>query len=182
MRPLKHAAESSRPVGGALTASGPCRHLRHRREGRVRTERKMRERLQVWGAFVYVDGPGADDGGHEVSARSAATCTSSSGRASWFHDRGSGEGLTQRVGGPEIRRGHWTGRRLWQVGLHRRVRSLQPDARPVGPSVILEAKPQGGETSGHACPAASETPADPATYQTNAGVVKFDAKAVTRRS
>ncbi len=47
--------------------------------------------------------------------------------------------------------------------------------RPVGPSVILEVSPSGGESADLRVRPASEAPANPATYQTNIGVIKLDA-------
>jgi hypothetical protein len=130
------------------------------------------ERLQVWGAFAYVDG----------DTRSGLSVSPAKRGYLYFKLRSSIPGFTTE---PQVKAilnewadlkavagtGQAVGFGKW--GYIAGFGSLQPDARPVAPSVILEDKPQGGERADMRVRSASETPAAPATYQTNAGVVKL---------
>jgi hypothetical protein len=132
------------------------------------------ERLRVWGAFMYVEGDGVTTRGLEVSGakrgylyfklRSAypGFTTESQVKATLneWADLKAVAGTGQAVGF-----GKW--------GYIAGFGSLQPDARPTAPAVILEGKPQGGERADLRVRPTSETPADPVTYQTNVGVVKL---------
>jgi hypothetical protein len=52
---------------------------------------------------------------------------------------------------------------------------LEPDAAPRAPAVILESTPRGGTMTDLRVRPATEPPTSPATYQTNAGMIKLDA-------
>jgi len=136
------------------------------------------ERIQVWGAFAYADSA------PNVRMEHPAGLTVSPAKRGYlyFKLRSAYPGFTTEADVKAIKN-EWadlkavagTGQAVafGKWGYIAGFGSLQPDARPVAPSVILEAKPQGGETADMRVRPASETPANPATYQTNAGVVKL---------
>lgn len=157
-----------------LTASGPLGIYGIVEKVVFEPNETAPERLQVWGAFMYVEGDGATTRGLEVSGakrgylyfklKSAypGFTTESQVKATLneWADLKAVAGTGQAVGF-----GKW--------GYIAGFGSLQPDARPVGSSVILEDKPQGGERADMRVRSASEAPANPVTYQTNLGVVKL---------
>lgn len=127
------------------------------------------DRVQVWGAFTYVDGgteralgtsdakrgflyfrlPPADAGETQLTAV----------RTEW-RDLKSVAGTGQAVGF-----GSW--------GYIGAFSGLTPDARTASPPYILEMRPGGGDLTDMRVRPASETPANPAVYRTNTGVVKL---------
>ena len=134
------------------------------------------ERLQVWGAFMYMDGDGVTTAGTVVSTAKrgylyfklrsayAGFTSESQARAS----RNEWADLKALAGtGQAVGFGKW--------GYIARFDRLQPDVRPVSPSLIFEDRPQGGDHADMSVRPAAETPANPVTYQTNIGVVKLDA-------
>jgi len=132
------------------------------------------ERLQVWGVFAYADIQESGDGlgispakrGYlyfKIRSASPGFTTDKQVEAiknEWL-DLKSVAGTGQAVGF-----GKW--------GYIAGFASLQPDATPGSPAVILEATPRGGATTDLRVRPATEPPASPATYQTNAGVIKLD--------
>jgi len=128
------------------------------------------ERVQVWGAFAYVDGA-TNAGAVSKASRGylyfrlpdlvgAKDATYIANVKREWADLKSVAGTGQAVGF-----GRW--------GYIAGFGSLQPDQRPNPPSVILHDVPRGGATSDLRVRPASEAPAAPAVYQTNIGVVKL---------
>ena len=130
------------------------------------------ERVQVWGAFAYVDGNNPQ-----------GTVVSNARRGYlYFKLPTLMPGFTDQTQIDNVKR-EWTdlkavagtgqavgfGRWLYIAGFG----SLQPDARPVAPSVILENVPRGGSQIDLRVRPESEAPSAPATYQTNTGIVKL---------
>jgi hypothetical protein len=177
MRPLKFAVGMLVLLGAvSISASGPVGIYGIIDKVVFEPNEQNAERLQVWGAFAYVDGPGPEETGMIISPakrgylyfkmRSAYPGFTSEGqikasRIEWA-DLKAVAGTGQAVGF-----GRW--------GYIAGFSQLRPDARPVAPSVILEGKPSGGETADLRVRPASEAPANPVTYQTNIGVIKLDA-------
>lgn len=128
------------------------------------------ERVQVWGAFVYVDRAGDREVGYSEAKRGYLYFTLPR--------------YTQREDEHEIVRREWndlkavggTGQTVgfgaW--GYIGGFTGLQPDRGPGrGVPYILERARQGGTTTDLRVRPASEPPAGPASYQTNIGVVKL---------
>lgn len=130
------------------------------------------ERVQVWGAFAYVDGNNPQ-----------GTVVSNARRGYlYFKLPTLMPGFTDQTQIDNVKR-EWTdlkavagtgqavgfGRWLYIAGFG----SLQPDVRPVAPSVILENVPRGGSQIDLRVRPESEAPSAPATYQTNTGIVKL---------
>lgn len=126
------------------------------------------QRVQVWGAFAYVDG---GDGGSVSAARRgylyftlpqrvAATPRQVELIRREWADLKAVAGTGQAVGF-----GRW-GYVGWFGG-------LSPDTLNVGPPYALERAPQGGAQTDLRVRPASERPANPAAYETNTGVVKL---------
>jgi hypothetical protein len=126
------------------------------------------ERVQVWGAFVYADGGQAAE-------------TSPVGRG-YLYFRLPSASLV-RPGELDLVQREWqdlksvagTGQAVafGQWGYIGGFSGLRPDASRTNPSYILERAPQGGAQTDLRVRPASEPPARPAAYQTNAGVVKL---------
>jgi hypothetical protein len=132
------------------------------------------ERVQVWGAFAYVDGGASSPLGVSRAVRGYL----------YFKLRSASPGFTSDAQVANTRRewadlkavagtGQAVGFGRW--GYIAGFASLQPDARPDAPAVILEARPNGGEAADLRVRPATEAPANPATYQTNAGIVRLSA-------
>jgi hypothetical protein len=126
------------------------------------------ERVQVWGAFAYVDGGPSRALAASPARRgylyfrldpSAAPAQRDAIRTEWA-DLKSVAGTGQAVGF-----GNW--------GYIGAFGSLDPSTRSNMPPYILEMYPGRGETTDMRVRPASEPPAAPAVYQTNAGVVKI---------
>lgn len=133
------------------------------------------ERIQVWGAFAYVD-----DGDVRIVRLVASTAKRG---YLYFKLRSSIPGFTSESEVAAIKKewadlkavagtGQPVGFGRW--GYIAGFSSLQPDARPTAPSFVYERKPQGGESADLRVRPASEAPTAPATYQTNTGVVKLN--------
>lgn len=121
------------------------------------------ERIQVWGAFAYVDG--ADGQGVTVTPAKRGymyfrmdPSKADAIRKEWA-DLKAVAGTGQAIGF-----GQW-----FYIG---RFSALQPEARSDAPPYILENSSRNPQTDLRVRPA-SETPAAPAQYQTNAGIVKL---------
>ena len=130
------------------------------------------ERIQLWGAFAYVDGRGNQ--GLSVSAAAKGYLYFKTPdvvpgfttqrdvenvRTEWA-DFKSVAGTGQAVGF-----GDW--------GYIAGFSALRPDVPPSGASVILARAPRGGTAIDLRVRPESERPTAPATYQTNAGIVKL---------
>ena len=176
MNPLKARILIAVTVGLCVTtsASGPLGIYGIVEKVVFEPNESAPERLQVWGAFMYVEGDGATTRGLEVSSakrgylyfklRSAYSGFTTEAQVKLtlneWQDLKAVAGTGQPVGF-----GKW--------GYIAGFGSLQPDAQPIAPSVILEGKPQGGERADMRVRPSSEAPANPVTYQTNLGVVKL---------
>jgi hypothetical protein len=136
-------------------------------------DEKTPERVQVWGAFMYVDG-GSSGGGLDVSraargylyftlprpdVRGATPQDVPNARREWA-DMKRIAGTNQAIGF-----GTW-GYIGWFGG-------LSPDATKRNPPYILQAAPHGGDPADLRVRPASEAPERPAAYQTDAGIVKL---------
>jgi len=131
------------------------------------------ERLQVWGAFMFVDGDAAINRGTSGAKKGylyfklldVASATTESkrtvARREW-NDLKTVAGTGQAVGF-----GNW----MYFLGP---FEAFLPDQRPISPSFISEfVTPPGGAVTDLRVRAASEPPASPAMYTTNIGVVKL---------
>jgi hypothetical protein len=132
------------------------------------------ERVQVWGAFAYADGTG----GRALSISPAKrgylyfrlpTVIPGSTEPSQVETvRKEWADLKAVAGtGQAIAFGSWG-----YIGDFGR---LDPATRPKNPPYLLERAPRGGEATDMRVRPASEAPASPAAYQTNAGIVKLAA-------
>lgn len=127
------------------------------------------ERIQLWGAFAYVDQ--STTGGTVSPIRrgymyftlpqASAPATAETIRREWA-DLKAVAGTNQAVAF-----GRW--------GYIAGFGALDPAQRPTPPSFLYHARPGGGggDASDLRVRPADERPADPAVYQTNAGVVKL---------
>ncbi len=129
------------------------------------------ERIQVWGAFAYVDG---GTGSLTVSpVKRGYLYFRLPALISGFTDQSQVDlvlkewaDLKSVAGtGQAIGFGSW--------GYIGRFAGLQPDTRGSGLPYILERVPRGGAHTDMRVRPASEAPKPPATYQTNAGIVKL---------
>jgi hypothetical protein len=126
------------------------------------------ERVQLWGAFAYADGGAGKAGAASVARKgfmyfrldpSATPAQRQIVRVEWA-DLKSVAGKGQAVAF-----GNW--------GYIGGFGGLDPGVRGGGPPYILEMYPGHGEQTDMRVRPASETPANPAVYQTNAGIVKL---------
>jgi hypothetical protein len=130
------------------------------------------ERIQLWGAFAYVDGnertaivASAAKRGYlyfklpSIAANNSTQSEIDAAKIEWA-DLKAVAGTGQAVGF-----GKW--------GYIAGFSALSPDAQPVAPSVILERMPRGGRATDLRVRPATEPPAGPATYHPDAGVVKL---------
>ena len=123
------------------------------------------ERMQVWGAFAYVEGP---------SAQGLTVTAAKRGYLYFRMDPSQADTIKKEWAdlkavagtGQAIAFGQW-----FYIG---GFGALQPDVRSNMPPYILEHNPQNQPTDLRVRPA-SEAPAAPALYQTNAGIVKLSA-------
>ena len=128
------------------------------------------ERVQVWGAFAYVDvGAGRDQAvsparrGYlyfTLPTRMHATPVQVAIIRQEWADLAAVAGTGQAVGF-----GTW--------GYVGGFAALLPDGSNTSPPYVLERAPRGGERTDLRVRPASERPATPAAYETNAGVVKL---------
>jgi hypothetical protein len=156
-----------------LAASGPLAFYGIIEKVVFEPNEKEAERIQVWGAFAYVDGRSVD--GH------ARTSPASRGYL-YFKLRSSIPGFTTDAQ-VELIKKEWadlksvagTGQAVGfgRYGYIGSFSTLPWDDRTVAPRVLLEDKPQGGAWADLRVRPASEAPANPATYQTDVGIVKL---------
>jgi hypothetical protein len=136
-------------------------------------DEKAPERVQVWGAFMYVDG-GASGRGLGVSraargylyftlprpdVRGATPQDVPNARREWAD--------MKRIAGT----GQAIGFGAW--GYIGGFEGLSPDVTKKYPPYILQAAPHGGDHADLRVRPASERPGAPAAYQTDAGIVKL---------
>jgi len=129
------------------------------------------ERIQVFGAFAYVEGA---EGGLSVSAAKRGYL--------YFRIRSDIPGFTSQAQ-VEVTKKEWadlkavagTGQAIGfgRWGYIGGFGVLQPDAIAPRPSFLFENKPGGGAEADLRVRPADEPPSKPATYQTNAGIVKL---------
>lgn len=133
------------------------------------------ERVQVWGAFAYV-GSG--------TAQAASSRAASSAERGYLYFK-----LPMLIAGFRTQADVDAAKREWAdlhavAGTGQAVAfglwgyigsfaSLNPATNGNRPPYILESRPTGGSPTDLRIRPASEAPANPATYQTNAGVVKL---------
>lgn len=176
MRSIKTALAIGLILGAsALLASGPVGLYGIIDKVVFEPNESAPERLQVWGAFAYADIQ-QDGSGLGISPAKRGYL--------YFKIRSATPGFTTEKQVEAIKNewmdlksvagtGQAVGFGKW--GYIAGFDSLQPDASPQSPGVILEATPRGGATTDLRVRPATEPPASPATYQTNAGVIKLDA-------
>jgi hypothetical protein len=154
----------------SLTASGPLGIYGIVEKVVFEPDEKAPERIQVWGAFAYVE----LRSGQEVS-------TPRRGYLYFTYPRRAPADVQKN----EIVAREWadlkavagTGQAIafgtWQyIG---RFEGLQPDTRNDVPPLVLERVPGGNEQTDLRVRLSSEAPAAPAAYQTNAGIVRLAA-------
>jgi hypothetical protein len=130
------------------------------------------ERIQVFGAFAYVEGAGGQ--GLSVSSAKRGYL--------YFRIRSDIPGFTSEAQ-IEATKKEWadlkavagTGQAIGfgRWGYIGGFGVLQPDAIAPRPSFLYENKPSGGAEADLRVRPADEPPSKPATYQTNAGIVKL---------
>jgi hypothetical protein len=135
------------------------------------------ERVQLWGAFAYVDGGVA--GNRAVSAAK---------RGFLYFKLPANVPATANQGGVDAVKKEWTDLKAL-AGTGQAIgfgswfyiggfSGLEPDRRSETPPYILENAPRGGSTTDMRVRSESETPRDPASYQTNAGIVKLSEQGI----
>jgi hypothetical protein len=154
-----------------LTASGPLGIYGIVERVVLEPNEKAPERIQVWGAFAYVDGIAGE--GLTVSAAKRGYM--------YFRLPTSADGFTNHVQ-EEVIKKEWadlksvagTGQAIGfgQWGYIGGFGDLRPDVRSNMPPYILEHAPGNPQTDLRVRPA-SEAPVLPALYQTNTGIVKL---------
>jgi hypothetical protein len=155
----------------SLTASGPLGIYGIVERVVFEPDEKAPDRVQVWGAFAYVDLRSEDQA---VSAPQrgylyltlpimlpASRSQVDVIRREWA-DLKAVAGTGQAVGF-----GSW--------GYSGRFSNLRPDATRAEPPHIFEASPKGGTLTDLRVRPASEAPTAPAGYQTNTGIVRLAA-------
>ncbi len=146
-----------------LTASGPLGVYGIVEKVVFEPSEAAPERIQVWGAFAYVEGPGGQ--GLAVSPAKRGYMYFRMDPAKTDIIKKEWADLKAVAGtGQAIGFGLW-----FYIG---GFGALQPDTRTNMPPYILESGPRNPQTDLRVRPA-SETPASPAQYQTNAGIVKL---------
>lgn len=133
------------------------------------------ERIQLWGAFAYVDPEAARPGGIGPVSNAARGYL-------YFRVRSDVPGFTSDREVENTRR-EWkdlkaiagTGQAIgfgsW--GYIGSFAVLDPTRVAARPSFLMERKPSGGALADLRVRPATETPANPATYQTETGIVKL---------
>jgi hypothetical protein len=129
------------------------------------------ERIQLFGAFMYVEGAGQ---GLAVSSAKRGYL--------YFRSRSDIPGFTSEAQ-VEVTKREWadlkavagTGQAIafGRWGYIGGFGVLQPDTVAGPPSFLYENKPSGGARADLRVRPASEAPSQPATYQTDAGIVKL---------
>ena len=158
-------------VGAAqLIASGPLGIYGIVEKVVLEPDEKTPERIQVWGAFEYVDG-----------ASPSVTVSAAKRGYLYFRLPTGADGATNRSQ-VDVIRSEWadlkavagTGQAIGfgRWGYIGAFPGLQPDTRSNRPPYILERGHGNPQTDLRVRPA-SEAPGSPALYQTNAGIVKL---------
>jgi hypothetical protein len=176
MRPIKAALTFALVLGASsLFASGPVGLYGIIDKVVFEPNEAAPERLQVWGVFAYADIQESGDGLGISPAKRGYL---------YFKIRSATPGFTTDKQVERIKNewldlksvagtGQAVGFGKW--GYIARFDLLQPDATPRLPAVILENTPGGGTTTDLRVRPATQPPASPAMYETNAGVIKLDA-------
>ena len=131
------------------------------------------ERLQVWGAFMYVDGG---------ASRNFAVSAAKRGYL-YFKIKSLHQGFTSQTQ-MDLTRKEWadlkgvagTGQAV-AFGSYGYIGSfgvLEPSGVAAPPSFLYENRPAGGDQADLRVRPATEAPSNPATYQTETGVVKLN--------
>ena len=131
------------------------------------------ERLQVWGAFMYVDGG---------ASRNFAVSAAKRGYL-YFKIKSLHQGFTSQTQ-MDLTRKEWadlkgvagTGQAV-AFGSYGYIGSfgvLEPSGVAAPPSFLYENRPAGGDQADVRVRPATEAPSNPATYQTETGVVKLN--------
>ena len=130
------------------------------------------ERIQVFGAFCYVEGAGGQ--GLQVSSAKRGYL--------YFRIRSDIPGFTSQAQ-VDVTKKEWadlkavagTGQAIafGRWGYIGGFGALQPDVIAPRPSFLYENKPSGGAEADLRVRPANEPPSKPATYQTDAGIVKL---------
>lgn len=158
-------------VAARLTASGPLGIYGIVEKVVLEPNEQAPERVQVWGAFAYVDG---------AAGQSLTVSTAKRGYL-YFRLPTAADGVTVRSQ-VKVIKNEWadlkavagTGQAIGfgQWGYIGAFPGLQPDTRGNMPPYILEHAPGNPQADLRVRPA-SEAPGSPALYQTNAGIVKL---------
>jgi len=154
-----------------LVASGPLGIYGIVERVVLEPNEKMPERIQVWGAFAYVDG---------IAGEGLTVSTAKRGYL-YFRLPASADGFRNQLQEEVIKR-EWadlkavagTGQAIGfgKWGYIGGFAGLQPDMRSNMPPYILERAPGNPQTDLRVRPA-SEAPVSPALYQTDTGIVKL---------
>ena len=130
------------------------------------------ERIQVWGAFAYVDGGASANVAVSAAKRGylyfrlASNIPGFTSRSQIDATKKEWIDLKAVAGtGQAIGFGSWG--YIGSFGV------LEPDRVADAPSFLWEMKPSGGERADLRVRPANETPGAPATYQTETGIVKL---------
>src|SRR5687768_763042 len=145
-------------AGPVVSASGPLGVYGIVEKVVFEPNERTPERVQVWGAFAYVEGRSPSDispvtRGYLYFRLPTYGESVDTVRKEWA-DLKAVAGTGQAVGF-----GSW--------GYIGRFNRLAPDSRPAAPGVILERVPSGGATTDLRVRPAAEPPTQPAAYQTN---------------
>ena len=157
----------------SVSASGPLAFYGIIEKVVFEPNEKEAERIQLWGAFAYVDGRSVD---------SHARISAVERGYLYFKLRSSIPAFTTNAQ-VELIKKEWadfksvagTGQAVGfgKYGYIGRFDTLPWNDRTVAPRVTLEDKPQGGLGADLRVRPAAEPPANPATYQTDVGLVKL---------
>jgi hypothetical protein len=131
------------------------------------------ERLQVWGAFMYVDGGASKNFGVSAAKRGYL----------YFKIKSLHSGFTSQAQ-IDLNKKEWadlkavagTGQAV-AFGSYGYIGSfgvLEPGGVAAPPSFLFENRPSGGDQADVRVRPATEAPSNPATYQTETGVVKLN--------
>ena len=131
------------------------------------------ERLQVWGAFMYVDGGASQNVAVSAAKRGYL----------YFKIKSLHEGYTPQAQ-MDLTKKEWadlksvagTGQAVGfgRYGYIGSFGVLEPGGVAAPPSFLYENRPAGGDQADLRVRPATETPSNPATYQTETGVVKLN--------
>jgi hypothetical protein len=146
-----------------LTASGPLGIYGIVEKVVFEPNEAAPERIQVWGAFAYVDG---------VAGQGLTVTAAKRGYLYFRLDPSQTDIIKKEWADLKAVAGTGQAIGFGQWGYIGGFSSLQPDVRSNMPPYILEHNPQNQQTDLRVR-AAAEAPTNPALYQTNAGIVKL---------